>query len=321
MDNTLYRKRIAATLQEAFGQGVQIQECNEVPGVGSERKVHKLSVATPAGDHLKLFAKTGTDSQVRIEAALYQSVFGSDFAVAPRFIAATEDNGVHCFITEEVVGEPLDDSNQDHVVAAFRALAELHRLGRPHVGTIIDVIHGPTTKVAHFTNPRDMFDRIFMIWGLATAFGITRDDLDIFYDQKVLDLVLEEEWTFVHGDFSPNNLLINPDTLDVRFIDFGFGEVRAASSDLLYEFNDGKVFGDYLHAGLRAYWEAFDQGVSFETFRLRQAYWHASYYADVFSWYLTKHDLEDEDLRSGRIRALECIRTGNRYISEQFAAL
>ena len=320
MDNALFRKRIAATLQEAYGQGVQIQECDEVPGVGNERKVHKLSVATPAGDHLKLFAKTGTDSQVRIEAALYQSVFGSDFAVAPRFIAATEDNGVHCFITEEVAGEPLDDSNQDHVVAAFRALAELHRLGRPHVGALIDAIHGPTTKVAHFTNPRDMFDRVFMIWGLATAFGITRDDLDIFYGQRVLDLVLEEEWTFVHGDFSPNNLLINPDTLDVRFIDFGFGEVRAASSDLLFEFDYGKVFGDHLHAGLQAYWEASDQGVSYETFRLRQAYWHASYYADVFSWYLTKQDLEDEDLRSGRMSALECIRTGGRYIAEHIAA-
>ena len=316
MDDALFEERIAATLQKAYGQGVQVQECAEVPGVGTERKVHKLRIATPAGDRLKLFAKTGTDSQVRIEAALYQSIFGSDFAVAPRFIAATEDNGVHCFITEEVVGEPVDASNQDQVVAAFRALAELHRLGRPHVGTLTDIIHGPTTKVAHFTNPRDMFDRIFMIWGLATAFGITRDDLAIFYDQRVLDLVLKEEWTFVHGDFSPNNLLIDPDSLDVRFIDFGFGEVRAASSDLLYEFDYGTVFGDHLHAGLQAYWKASDQGVSFETFRIRQAYWHASYYADVFSWYLTKEDLEDENLRSGRMSALECIRTGGRYISE-----
>lgn len=319
MDDALIEERIAATLEDAYGQGVKIQECNEVPGVGIARKVHRLSIATPAGDHLDLFAKAGTDSQVRIEAALYQRVFGSDFAVAPRFIAATEANGVHCFITEEVVGEPVDASNQDHVVAAFRALAELHRLGRPHVGALIDAIHGPTTKVAHFTNPRDMFDRIYMIWGLATAFGITRDDLAVFYDQQVLNLVLDEEWTFVHGDFSPNNLLINPDTLDVRFIDFGYGEVRAASSDLLYEFNYGKVFGEHLHAGLRAYWEACDQGVSFETFRIRQAYWHASYYADVFSWYLTKEDLEDEDLRSGRISALECIRTGSRYIAEQLA--
>ena len=319
MEDALIEERIAATLAKAFGQGVQIQECAEVPGVGTERKVHKLVVTTPADDNLKLFAKTGTNSQVRVEAALYQSAFGSDFSVAPRFIAATEDNGVHCFITEEVVGEPVDASNQDHVVAAFRALAELHRLGRPHVGTLIDVIHGPTTKIAHFTNPRDMFDRIFMIWGLATAFGITRDDLAIFYDQRVLDLVLSEEWTFVHGDFGPNNLLIDPDTLDVRFIDFGFGEVRAASSDLLYEFNYGKVFGEHLHAGLRAYWEASDQGAPFETFRIRQAYWHASYYADVFSWYLTEKDLEDEDLRSDRMSSLECIRTGSRYISEQLA--
>ena len=192
MDYALIKEHITATLQEAYGQGVQIQECIEVPGVGTERKVHKLRIATPAGKNLNLFAKTGTDSQVRIEAALYQSVFGTDFAVAPRFIAATEDNGVHCFITEEVVGEPVDASNQDHVVAAFCALAELHRLGRPHADTLIDVIHGPTTKVAHFTNPRDMFDRIFMIWGLATAFGITRDDLAIFYDRRVLDLVLSE---------------------------------------------------------------------------------------------------------------------------------
>lgn len=321
MDDALIEERIAATLREAYGQGVQVQECNEVPGVGTERKVHKLSIATPAGHHLNLFAKTGTDSQVRIGAALYQRIFGSDFAVAPRFIAATENNGVHCFITEEVVGEPVDASNQDHVVAAFRALAGLHRLGRPHVGTLIDVIHGPTTKVAHFTNPRDMFDRIFMIWGLATAFGITRDDLAIFYDQRVLDLVLNEEWTFVHGDFGPNNLLINPETLDVRFIDFGFGEVRAASSDLMYEFNYGKVFGEHLHAALRAYWEASDQGVSFETFRLRQAYWHASYYADVYSWQLKKEHLADEDYCRGQASALECIRSGGRFIAEQFAAL
>ena len=88
----------------------------------------------------------------------------------------------------------------------------------------------------------------------------------------------------------------------------------------MYEFDYGKTFGDHLHAGLQAYWKASDQGVSFETFRIRQAYWHASYYADVFSWYLTKEDLEDENLRSGRMSALECIRTGGRYISEQFAA-
>ena len=317
MDDALIEERIAATLAEAFGPGVQIQACAAVPGVGTERKVHKLSIATPAGDNLKLFAKTGTDSQVRLESALYQSAFGSDFTVGPRFIAATEDDGVHCLITEEAAGEPLDVANQDHVVAAFRALAELHRLGRPHASAIIDVIHGPTTKVAHFTNPRDMFDRIFMIWGLATAFGITRDDLAIFYDPRVLDLVLAEEWTFVHGDFGGHNLLIDPNTLDVRFIDFGFGEVRAASSDLMYEFDYGKVFGDHLHAGLRAYWEASDQGVSFETFRIRQAYWHASYYADVYSWQLKKEHLEDEEYRRIQAGALACIRTGGRHIAAQ----
>ena len=154
-----------------------------------------------------------------------------------------------------------------------------------------------------------------MIWGLATAFGITHDDLAIFYDQRVLDLVLNEEWTFVHGDFGDHNLLINPNTLNVQFIDFGFGEVRAASSDLMYEFNCGNTFGDHLHAGLRAYWEASDQGVSFETFRVRQAYWHASYYADVFSWQMKKEDLEDEEMRRARSGALECIRNGGRHVA------
>ena len=66
---------------------------------------------------------------------------------------------------------------------------------------------------------------------------------------------------------------------------------------------------------------ASDQGVSYETFRVRQAYWHASYYADVFSWQLKKEDLEDEDFcRSGRASALECIRTGGRYIAAQLAS-
>lgn len=317
MDDARFEERIAATLAKAFGPGVQIQECAAVPGAGTERKVHKLSIAAPAGDNLKLFAKTGTDSQVRIEAALYQSAFGSDFTVAPRFIDATEDDGVHCLITEEAAGEPLDVANQDHVVAAFRALAELHRQGRPHASALVDVIHSPKAKATHYANPRDMFDRIFMIWGLATAFGITHDDMAIFYDQRVLDLVLAEEWTFVHGDFGVHNLLIDPNTLDVRFIDFGFGEVRAASSDLMYEFDSGDTFGDHLQAGLRAYWEASDQGVPFETFRIRQAYWHASYYADVYSWHLKKEHLADEDYCRGQAAALECIRTGGRFIAAQ----
>ena len=319
MDDALIEGRIAATLVEAFGQGVQIQVCTEVPGVGIYRIVHKLTVATPSGDTLKLFAKTGTDFQVRVEAALYKNALGPDFTAAPRFIAATVKDGVHCFITEASAGEPLDGTNKDHVVAAFRALAQFHRQGRPHVNSLMDVFAGPTSIVAHRANPKDMFDRIFMIWGLATAFGITRDDLAIFYDQRVLDLVLSEEWTFVHGDFGDYNLLIDPHTLNVQFIDFGFSNIRAASSDLLYELDSSKMFGDHLQAGLRAYWEASDQGVSYEAFRLRQAYWHASYYADVYSWQLKKEHLEDEDYCRSQAAALKCIRSGGRYIAEQIA--
>lgn len=317
MDKALARDRIEATLEESYGHGVHVQECAEVPGVGANRIVHKLTVKTPDGDTQSLFAKTGTDSQVRVETALYQRVLGAGITHAPAMIAATVANGVHCFITEESVGNPLDETNEDHVIAAFRALAQLHREGRSHVETLTDIFAGPASTVTHFADPRDMFARIFKIWGLATALGITHEDLAVFYDQRALDLVLNEPPTLVHGDFGPHNLLIDPATLDIRFIDFGFGEVRAASSDLMYEFNSGDTFGDHLHAGLHAYWEASDQGVPYEVFRLRQAYWHASYYADVFSWQLTKEDLADEDLRDSRLRALERIREGGRFIAKQ----
>ena len=319
MDEAQVDALIEMTLKQAFGQGAEIVDCTEIPGVGTKRHVHKLAVATPGGEQLKLFAKTGTDFQVRVEAALYQDVLGSEFTAAPRFIAATERDGVHCFITEEAAGEPLDGTNQDHVVAAFRALAQFHRQGRPHVGALMDLFTGPTSIVTHSANPKDMFHRIFKIWGLATNFGITKDDLAVFYDPRVLDLVLNEEPTLVHGDFGPNNLLIDPAALKVRFIDFGFANVRAASSDFMYEFDSGDTFGDHLETGLRAYWESSDQGVSYETFRVRQAYWHASYYADVFSWHLQKEDLEDENRRGDRVDALECIRNGGRYIGAHIA--
>ena len=320
MDEAQVDALIEMTLEQAFGQGTEIIDRTEIPVAGTKRHVHKLAVTTPGGEPLKLFAKTGTDFQVRVEAALYQKALGSEFTAAPKFIAATERDGVQCFITEEAAGEPLDGTNKAHVVAAFRALAQFHRQGRPHVSSLMDVFAGPTSIVTHRANPKDMFDRIFMIWGLATAFGITRDDLAIFYDQRVLDLVLSEEWTFVHGDFGDYNLFIEPHTLNVQFIDFGFSNIRAASSDLLYELDSSKMFGDHLQAGLRAYWEASDQGVSYETFRLRQAYWHASYYADVYSWQLKKEHLEDEDYCRGQAAALDRIRNGGRYITEQIAA-
>ena len=319
MDEAQVDALIEMTLKQAFGQGAEIIDRTEIPVAGTKRHVHKLAVTTPGGEQLRLFAKTGTDFQVRVEAALYQDVLGSEFTAAPRFIAATERDGVHCFITEEAAGEPLDGTNQDHVVAAFRALAQFHRQGRPHVGALMDIFTGPTSNVPHSADPQKMFDRIFKIWGLATNFGITKDDLAVFYDQRALDLVLNEEPTLVHGDFGLNNLLIEPATLNVRFIDFGFADVRAASSDFMYEFDSGDTFGDHLETGLRAYWESSDQGVSYETFRVRQAYWHASYYADVFSWHLQKEDLEDENRRSGRVGALECIRNGARYIGAHIA--
>ena len=168
--------------------------------------------------------------------------------------------------------------------------------------------------------PQKMFDRIFMIWGLATAFGITRDDLAVFYEQRVLDLVLSEEPTLVHGDFGLHNLLIDPATLHVKFIDFGFSNLRAASSDLMYEFNSDNSYGEHLESGLRAYYETSDQDVSYAAFRIRHAYWHASCYADMFAWQMKKEDLADEEMRGARLDALECIRNGGRYIAAQIAA-
>lgn len=320
MDEALVTERIAATLEQAFARGVDVQECAEVPGVGTERKVHKLVVTTPSGDTRALYAKTGTDSQVRLEAALYQSAFGSDFSIAPRFIGATERDGVHCFITEEVVGEPVDGNNRDHAIASLSALALLHREARRHVAALLPVFAGPTRAVSLSPQPQKMFDRIFMVWGLATAFGITHGDLAVFYEQRVLDLILSEEPTLVHGDFGLHNLLIDPATLQVRFIDFGFSNLRAASSDLMYEFDSDNSYGEHLDAGLRAYYETSDQEVTYEAFRIRHAYWHASCYADMFAWQMTKEDLADEDMRNARQDALERIRNGGRYIAAQIAA-
>ena len=320
MDEALVQKRIAATLEQAFAQGVHVQECTEVPVVGTERNVHKLVVTTPSGDTLTLYAKTGTDFQVRLEAALYQGAFGRDFSVAPRFIGATERDGVHCFITEEVAGEPLDGDNRDHAIAALTSLALLHREGRRHVAALLPIFTGPARAVSLSPQPQKMFDRIFMVWGLATAFGITRDDLAVFYEQRVLDLVLSEEPTLVHGDFGLHNLLIDPATLQVKFIDFGFSNLRAASSDLMYEFDSDNSYGEHLESGLRAYYETSDQDVSYEEFRIRHAYWHASCYADMFAWQITKEDLADEVMRNARQDALESIRNGGRYIAAQIAA-
>ena len=118
---------------------------------------------------------------MRVEAALYQrDVLGSEFYGSPKVqLPPLSATACTVFITEEAAGETSGrHANQDHVVAAFRALAQFHRAGATARRRLDGHLHrADEQRPPLVPTRREMFDRIFMIWGLATAFGITKDDL------------------------------------------------------------------------------------------------------------------------------------------------
>lgn len=315
MEQIVIESLISSAIVKAFGSSAKITKLEKIQE-RTGRQVHKLTVEGISEQPVTLFSKTGNHYYVKLESALYQRVFSSESMETPKLIIATEQEGMHCIVIEETKGQPIDYTNKDHVEAAFRALAHFHRHNRPHIPKMTDIFTNPPGHANNNPNPQTMFDRIKGVWDKATHLGLTQNDFDIFYDQRIMNIVLSEKPTFVHGDFASGNLLIDEKTMTVRFIDFGYSAIRAGTSDFMQFFGTQSILGDLLELGLGQYWKNSDQGVSYEEFKIRHAYWHGSCYADVFSWKLSESDLSDKDDVSQRKRALQAIQQAGRYISE-----
>lgn len=314
MEQSFIEALIFSTLEKTFASNPIMTDLTKVQD-RRKRQVYKLTIKQNTGELLTLFAKIGTDYQLKIESALYQRVFAPELTKTPQLIAANEQDGVRCIIIEETQGEPIDYANRDHVMAAFLALANFHRHNRQYIHKMNDIFTNAPGHANNNPNPQTMFDRIKDVWDRAIHLGFTQDEFDIFYDQRVMDIILSENPTFVHGDFASGNLLIDPSTMTIGIIDFGYSAIRAATSDFMQFFGTQSVLGDLLEPGMRHYWRNSDQGVSYNEFKIRHAYWHGSCYADVFSWKLDEVDLKDQDATDRRKKALRAIQQAGHSIS------
>lgn len=315
MEQTLVEALISTTLEKAFGSKVKINTLSQIQE-RRERQVHRLTVEGLSDEPVTLFSKTGSHFYIQLESALYQRVFSTESMETPKLIAASEQDGVHCFIIDEVKGQPIDYGNLDHVKAAFLTLARFHNHNRQYIHKMEDIFTNPRGRANNNPNPQMMFDRIKDVWDRAISLGLKQDEFDIFYNQEVMDLILSEEPTFVHGDVAADNMFIDLNTMTVRCFDFGYSAIRAATSDFMYFFGSESIFGNLLEPGLHYYWQNSDQGVSYSEFKIRHAYWHASCKADALSWKLNEADLNDEEIRRRKVSNLEAIQQASQCIKK-----
>lgn len=288
---------VRRTVNTSFPLGNEILRMDLIQARGEPsqyRCVHHIEVQLNGGTIMSLYAKTGNEFQIKREVALYRDVFDPETTKTPRLYGISEsgdESGLECLVIEAISGERFNKTNKDHIDLVFQAYAELHRNCRRRVSEMRRVFTGK--KGSDNPDPQQMFDELRSHVRILTEIGIDVNVLDVFYRDDVHQDVIAELPTFVHGDISEDNILVVPETGEVRFIDFGYSAIRAGTSEFMYYHREANPFAELFERGLRAYWRAADTSVSFPEFLVRQNYWNASYHADCLTWDIVEWQSSD----------------------------
>lgn len=272
---------IRITVKDSLGYSVQPTSISRVQAGGSAgqgHRVYQVQLMYAGGNTQQCYAKLGNDFQVQKEFSLYRDVFSQEVASTPRLLGSLDHDEAKCLLLESVSGTPFNMTSKADVELVFRRYAVFHRQCQPYVSRLLRGVG--STKSA--LNPTLMFSRLAKTKVLCD-FGLTTDDLEPFHDTQWIRLVMDEPRTLVHGDISPENVLITPDHRDVHLIDFGLSQLHPGSSEFLYyslELCHAYFPPDLFEHGLRVYWAEGSRDVSFDEFLMRQMYWSASYSAD-----------------------------------------